>query len=170
MLCSHLPLGSVGLVYLPSLTIKINHSCRFNIPFPWILWVRSHLARWFGLGGFWPNTPDVVLRSPLLFALSDTPQKINGWNLRIRAPLEKENSDFQTIIFSFYCGWFRNPIPNHLGCVKQICESWDKTTVPSTGFHAGFLNRQQYLTSWKINMEPENDRFGRWFSFSIGWF
>ena len=25
-------------------------------------------------------------------------------------------------------------------------------------------------TPWKINMEPENDGFGRWFSFSIGWF
>ena len=31
------PIGSMGLVYLPTFTIKINHACKVNIPFvPWI--------------------------------------------------------------------------------------------------------------------------------------
>ncbi len=40
-----------------------------------------------------------------------------------------------------YCWWFRNPIPNHLGCVKPIVNIGINYHI---NWWAGFLNHQQY--------------------------
>ena len=39
-------IGSMGLVYIPTFTIKINHSCR-SFDHTWILWVYIHLNLYF---------------------------------------------------------------------------------------------------------------------------
>ena len=56
---------------------------------------------------------------------------LKGW---LNPPFEKKTSKFGDA----YCWWFRNPIPNHLWCIKP-CKSWDLNYLfTSTGEFTGF--------------------------------